>query len=283
MSRPEHIAPPELFYGETEAKKYTRNTRIAAIQAEMTMRAVELLSLDDRMPHYLLDIGCGSGLSGEILDEDGHMWAGMDIAPSMLDIAIEKDVEGDLLLQDIGQGMGFRPGTFDGAISISVLQWLCNADRTENRPRYRLQRFFSTLFMALQRGARAVFQFYPENDAQVEMIMGVSMKCGFTGGLVVDYPNSKKARKFYLCLFAGQAAAGERHELPKGLESEDSISGVAYTQTRIQDRARGRQSRKPMKNSADWILHKKELARKRGKEDVPLDSKYTGRRRKPRF
>ncbi|KAJ2808045.1 18S rRNA (guanine1575-N7)-methyltransferase [Coemansia guatemalensis] len=283
MSRPEHIAPPELFYGETEAKKYTRNTRIAAIQAEMTMRAVELLCLDERQPHYLLDIGCGSGLSGEILDEDGHIWAGMDIAPSMLDIAIEKDVEGDLLMQDIGQGMGFRPGTFDGAISISVLQWLCNADKTENRPRYRLQRFFSTLFMALQRGARAVFQFYPENDAQVEMIMGVSMKCGFTGGLVVDYPNSKKARKFYLCLFAGQAAAGERQELPKGLESEDSSAGVAYTQARIQDRAHGKQGRKPVKNSADWILHKKELARKRGKEDVPLDSKYTGRRRKPRF
>ncbi|PIA12781.1 S-adenosyl-L-methionine-dependent methyltransferase [Coemansia reversa NRRL 1564] len=282
MSRPEHIAPPELFYGETEAKKYTRNTRIAAIQAEMTMRAVELLNLDGRMPHYLLDIGCGSGLSGEILDEDGHMWAGMDIAPSMLDIAIEKDVEGDLLMQDIGQGMGFRPGTFDGAISISVLQWLCNADKTENRPRYRLQRFFSTLFMALQRGARAVFQFYPENDAQVEMIMSISMKCGFTGGLVVDYPNSKKARKFYLCLFAGQEA-GERQVLPKGLEGEENSVGVAYTQARIQDRSRGKQSRKPVKNSADWILHKKELARKRGKEDVPLNSKYTGRRRKPRF
>ncbi|KAJ2609499.1 18S rRNA (guanine1575-N7)-methyltransferase [Coemansia sp. RSA 1365] len=282
MSRPEHIAPPELFYGETEAKKYTRNTRIAAIQAEMTMRAVELLNLDGRMPQYLLDIGCGSGLSGEILDEDGHMWAGMDIAPSMLDIAIEKDVEGDLLMQDIGQGMGFRPGTFDGAISISVLQWLCNADKTENRPRYRLQRFFSTLFMALQRGARAVFQFYPENDAQVEMIMSISMKCGFTGGLVVDYPNSKKARKFYLCLFAGQDA-GERQVLPKGLEDEGNTVGVAYTQARIQDRSRGKQSRKSVKNSADWILHKKELARKRGKEDVPLDSKYTGRRRKPRF
>ncbi|KAJ2354492.1 18S rRNA (guanine1575-N7)-methyltransferase, partial [Coemansia sp. RSA 2618] len=145
MSRPEHFAPPELFYGDTEAEKYTRNSRIAAIQAEMTMRAVELLNLSDDGPQYLLDIGCGSGLSGEILDEDAHIWAGVDIAPAMLDIAVEKDVEGDLFLQDIGQGLGFRPGTFDGAISVSVLQWLCNADKTENKPRYRLQRFFSTL------------------------------------------------------------------------------------------------------------------------------------------
>ncbi|KAJ2306660.1 18S rRNA (guanine1575-N7)-methyltransferase [Coemansia sp. RSA 2611] len=283
MSRPEHIAPPELFYGEAEAEKYTRNSRIAAIQAEMTMRAVELLNLADDQPRFLLDIGCGSGLSGEILDEDGQLWVGVDIAPAMLDIAVDKDVEGDLFLQDIGQGLGFRPGTFDGAISVSVLQWLCNADKTENKPRYRLQRFFSTLFMALQRGARAVFQFYPENDAQVEQIMGVAMKCGFTGGLVVDYPNSKKARKFYLCLFAGQAPSGRKQELPKGLASEEAPDSVAYTQTRIQNQKRGKKSRKPVKNSVEWILHKKELARKRGKEDVPLDSRYTGRKRKPRF
>ncbi|KAJ2897389.1 18S rRNA (guanine1575-N7)-methyltransferase [Coemansia aciculifera] len=282
MSRPEHVAPPELFYGETEAKKYTGNSRIAAIQAEMTMRAVELLNLADDSSHYLLDIGCGSGLSGEVLEEDGHIWVGMDIAPSMLEIATDKDVEGDLFLQDIGQGVGFRPGTFDGAISISVLQWLCNADKTENRPRYRLQRFFSTLFMSLQRGARAVFQFYPENDTQVEMIMGIAMKCGFTGGLVVDYPNSKKARKFYLCLFAGQAAAGQKQELPQGLDTIETASGVANTETRIHNRARGKKSRKPVKDT-DWILRKKELARKRGAKDVPLDSKYTGRKRKPRF
>ena len=32
------------------------------------------------------------------------------------EVALERDVEGDLFLQDIGQGFGFRPGSFDGAI-----------------------------------------------------------------------------------------------------------------------------------------------------------------------
>lgn len=27
-----------------------------------------------------------------------------------------------------------------------------------------------------------------------------SLRAGFTGGLVVDYPNSTKAKKYYLCL-----------------------------------------------------------------------------------
>ena len=50
----------------------------------MTYRALELLNLPLGEPAFLLDIGCGSGLSGEILDEEGHIWAGVDIAPSML-------------------------------------------------------------------------------------------------------------------------------------------------------------------------------------------------------
>lgn len=32
------------------------------------------------------------------------------------EVALEREVEGDLFLQDIGQGFGFRPGSFDGAI-----------------------------------------------------------------------------------------------------------------------------------------------------------------------
>lgn len=50
----------------------------------MTYRALELLSLSSDEPAFLLDIGCGSGLSGEILEEQGHIWVGVDIAPSML-------------------------------------------------------------------------------------------------------------------------------------------------------------------------------------------------------
>jgi len=32
----------------------------------------------------LFCLGCGSGLSGEVITESGHHWVGLDIAPSML-------------------------------------------------------------------------------------------------------------------------------------------------------------------------------------------------------
>ena len=52
---------------------------------------------------------------------------GMDISEAMLDVALDREVEGDLCVGDLGQGLPFRTGTFDGAISISAVQWLCNA------------------------------------------------------------------------------------------------------------------------------------------------------------
>jgi 18S rRNA (guanine1575-N7)-methyltransferase len=275
MSRPEHLAPPEFFYNQEEAKKYSQNSRIISIQNEMSYRAVELLNLPQDQTCFILDIGCGSGLSGEVLEEDGHVWVGMDISESMLEVAKERQVEGDLFLQDIGQGMGYRPGTFDACMSISVIQWLCNADKESHVPKKRLNRFFTTLFTALAKGARAIFQFYPENPDQIEMIVSSALKAGFSGGLVVDYPNSTKAKKYFLCLFAGTS---NTQVLPKGLEHQNE-DGVSYTSGTIRERAG--KSRKSTKDK-NWVLKKKESRRKQGLKTAK-DSKYTARKRGPRF
>lgn len=69
MSRPEHIAPAEVFYGASEAEKYTSSTRMVNIQTAMAERCLELLNLPAGEPKLLLDIGCGSGLSGGMWKE----------------------------------------------------------------------------------------------------------------------------------------------------------------------------------------------------------------------
>lgn len=60
------------------------SSRIIDIQVQMSERAVELLLLPEDEPCLLVDIGCGSGLSGSVLEEQGHYWVGMDISPAML-------------------------------------------------------------------------------------------------------------------------------------------------------------------------------------------------------
>lgn len=132
------------------------------------------------------------------------MWVGMDISHAMLDVAASREeVEGDLIHSDMGHGFGYRSGTFDGAVSISALQWLCSAEKKSQNPYKRLNKFFASLYACLIKGARCAFQFYPSGPEQVEMITSAAMKNGFTGGLIVDYPNSKKAKKYYLFLMAG--------------------------------------------------------------------------------
>ena len=191
VGRPERTGPPELFYDEVEARKDTTNSRIMEVQASLTKRALELLNLpDDGVPRLLLDLGCGSGLSGEILSEAGHLWVGLDIRRAMLDVALERDVDGDLIVGDMGTPLPFSPGTVDGAVSISAVQWLCNADSAEVDPFRRMRSFFGALYACLARGARAALQLYPENAAQAEMLTVAVMRAGFGGGMVVDYPHS---------------------------------------------------------------------------------------------
>ncbi|XP_024543963.1 18S rRNA (guanine-N(7))-methyltransferase RID2 isoform X1 [Selaginella moellendorffii] len=309
MARPERQAPPELFYNESESRKYTTSSRIIHIQvnawywehtlklfvnfvkAKLTERAMELLALPDDKPKLLLDIGCGSGLSGESLSEKGHHWIGMDISQSMLEVALEREADGDLLLGDIGQGLGLRPGVFDGAISISAVQWLCNADKSCNDPRKRLKCFFTALFHCLARGARAVLQIYPENTVQLELITSAAMRCGFSGGLVVDYPHSSRAKKYFLCLVSGPPSVlpkpkgedggseSEDNEIDEDDEEEDARTVKFSGRERPAKRSK---LEKKNKKGRDWILRKKEQRRKAGHE-VPRDTKYTGRKRKARF
>jgi 18S rRNA (guanine1575-N7)-methyltransferase len=157
---------------------------------------------------------------------------------------------------------------------VSVLQWLCNADASSHSPPQRLQRFFATLAASLCRGARAAFQFYPESDDQVTFIMSFAVKAGFTGGLVVDYPNSSKKKKYYLVLISGQADSGmtSKTELPAALGVDEGEDTVAYERKRERTKKSRDGKRTNVKNK-DWIMHKKQLNRVRGKE-VPTDSKY---------
>jgi 18S rRNA (guanine1575-N7)-methyltransferase len=324
MSRPELIAAPDVFYDETEAKKYgykyvsslltplvprfsyhcfTRlfltcaahlppilhslffSTRMLRIQTEMTERALQLLRLSADRPSYVLDIGTGSGLSGEVLTEHGHSWVGVDISPSMLGVALEREVEGDLLCADMGQGMNFRPSTFDGCISISAIQWLCNADEADHIPQRRLKRFFTSLYRVLVKGARAVMQFYPRDADQVAMITRAALTAGFSGGVIIDYPNSTKAKKYYLCLLAGEPDNKATMALPRALGTDqigepssiEVLSSIEAGARRLNHkRDRGAETRK------DYIMRKKERQRRQGREVRP-DTKYTGKSRGPKF
>ncbi|KAK5006760.1 hypothetical protein LTR28_006115 [Elasticomyces elasticus] len=289
MSRPEDTLPPDLFYNESESRKYTTSSRIRNVQASMTHRALELLSL--RSSSLILDIGCGSGLSGEILSSADnstaggpHVWVGMDISSAMLGRALERDVDGDLLLADIGQGVPFRPGAFDAAVSISAIQWLCSADAADAEPAARLRCFFDGLYAALRRGARAVCQFYPKNATQRDMISSAAVKAGFGAGILEDDPDTKNA-KLYLVLTVGggdvDSAGTGNGDITNVVKDMDYVD-VLDARGKSAEKRRSGKGRAEKKGSKAWIMRKKDQMERKGKV-VKASSKYTGRKRKVAF
>lgn len=254
------------------------------IQTEMTERALQLLRLDESRPNYLLDVGTGSGLSGEVLSEHGYAWVGVDISPSMLGVALEREVEGDLICADMGQGMNFRPSTFDGCVSISALQWLCNADESDHIPQRRLKRFFTSLYRVLVKGARAVLQFYPKDADQVAMITRSALNAGFSGGVVIDYPNSTKAKKFYLCILAGEPDTRATAGIPQalGVDVLGEPTQIQVNSNLERGNSRRKQRKPKFETRRQFVLRKKERQRRQGK-DVRPDTKHTGRSRNIRF
>ena len=149
-----------------------------------------------------------------------------------------------------------------------MLQWLLNAETSHptSSPPHRLTRFFTTLHSALRNPSRAILQFYPTSDDQIQLITSIAQRAGFGGGLVIDYPNSKKARKVFLCLFVGDGGSAQ---VPKGLEGDDAAAAAEGDDAKVNakfEKRRQRESRrerigkqKVIKGGKDWILRKKDV------------------------
>lgn len=80
----------------------------------------------------VLDLGCGTGLSGVALKAAGvGRIDGVDLSPRSLALAAEKGVYGDLTEVDLnadpgsdGRRLPFGDDTFDGLVSVGVLTYL---------------------------------------------------------------------------------------------------------------------------------------------------------------
>jgi 18S rRNA (guanine1575-N7)-methyltransferase len=116
-------------------------------------------------------------------------------------------------------------------------------------------------------------QIYPENAAQAAMLSEEAMKVGFTGGLVIDYPHSTRAKKYYLCLMVGAAHVAQ---LPAALADGGEVSMAGRARSDKKQKSKGGKDR-------SWVLKKKEQMRGKGNLGVAPDTKYTARKRKDRF
>lgn len=214
---PEFTKPAELYYDEKGSEKYHQNSRITKIQSEMTERAIDLLEIDDDSP-LVLDIGCGSGLSGKVLAEKSYVWVGIDVSPEMLKIASSSTPSGGLACLDIGNALPFKDESFDYAISISTIQWLFHSFQKDHVPQKRIRSFFRSLYRSIKK--RAVIQFYCSGK-QIEVLKTEAVRAGFTGGLVTDSQSTKSCKNFLVlnkCTAKANTKRGGQHKGPQKIK-----------------------------------------------------------------
>ena len=123
-------------------------------------------------------------------------------------------------------------------------------------------------------------QFYPHNAEQIELLTNAALTCGFTGGLIIDYPHSTKAKKYFLMLNAGFSEEMSKElVLPKGVDELDEDEKVDVVGKKGSKKySKGGKPERAAFKSKDWVMKKKERAKLQGKA-VKKDSKYSVRKR----
>lgn len=268
--------PPYEYYSGDKVAELASSKHYQLCQRQLSQRAIEILNFpDDTCPKMVLDVGCGTGMTVQVVSELGHVCVGTDIAPEMMLSAQEAvSVEGIpncYARVDAGIGLPFRAGVFDAAIGIDLLRWLFRRYDGQEVVSKRLRIFLESLHGCLRCGSRAVFNFNPETADQAQMLVTLATKCGFGGGIHTDFPNSTNARVDWLVLEVGGMVEAER------LNEAFTQPGVRIAETAV----RYDHHKKKGFDKKSWIEKKKERQRLLGK-NAAHDSKYTGRVRRKR-
>ena len=76
----------------------------------------------DKPEASILDIGCGTGLSGLAFRSEGFVnLSGNDLSQEMLDIAKTRDIYNNLTLADLNHPLDFAQGSFDVIAAVGVI------------------------------------------------------------------------------------------------------------------------------------------------------------------
>jgi len=194
--RPEEIYQDVFeYYKDNNIIKYSTSKSMMRIQEKITLRALEISSIQPK--ELILDAGSGCGFSSIVLNELGFKVISIDIVEKLL--KFYKVPELNPILADMCL-TPFRDETFGAIISISALQWiytdLHNPDMEND-----LNNLINFFYRILKPNGKIIIQFYPKNIVIMERIGSLFKKNDFfSGSFIVDNIENPKKRKIFLFL-----------------------------------------------------------------------------------
>jgi SAM-dependent methyltransferase len=198
---------PNDFIGD-KADEYESSRWMERNQKKTTLLSLqylfdEKLILDDEKDSQIteslliLDLGCGTGFSSEVLSDNGFKVIGVDLLPDMLLKARKKNMDLDFILADINF-LPFRHKTVDHIISISSYNFItCGKDKYKDKVEL-LRNTTQYLYRILKEKGRIVIEFYPKGDLELKMFNDSFTNNGFEGYMVKNKPNQKSGQTFLI-------------------------------------------------------------------------------------
>ncbi len=152
---------------------------------------------------FIIDLGCGTGFSTEILIERGFRVVGVDVLHDMLSKVKPKKNHMnnqnnlELILADINY-IPLRGSSINHAISISAYNFITHRAESIRDKTKITNNTAEYLYKILKPDGRIIIEFYPKDENELEMFTSSFNNNGFNGFVIKQNPNQKSGQTFLL-------------------------------------------------------------------------------------
>ncbi len=173
------------------AKTYESHQWLKKIKVAATRRALELL--EPAQGELILDVGCGTGWSTEVIRDAGFQVIGLDISSEMAAIAKKKGF--DVKVGDLRE-MPFGDESVGHIVSISALNFINESASSYAGVRFEYEKAAKEFWRVLKKGGRVVIEYYPRTKEELSFSSRVFRNVGFSGNIVIDGEGTRKEEIF---------------------------------------------------------------------------------------
>ena len=189
----------EIYDSEKWMERNQKRTTLQCIQYLIDKK---LGYFQEEKPFLVLDLGCGTGFSCEILLNYGYRVIGIEILKDMINLALPKkrammNNNIELILADINY-TPLKPNSINHILSVSAYNFITQDRKSLDAKRKVMNNTAKYLNKLLKENGRIVIEFYPKNDEELTAFKSSFINNGFDGFIVKKNPNQKSGQTFLL-------------------------------------------------------------------------------------
>ncbi|MBY9006754.1 MAG: class I SAM-dependent methyltransferase [Candidatus Lokiarchaeota archaeon] len=212
MTRKKKLPRFPYDYLGNKANEYNSQIWMERNQKETSYRCINYLfdpklgeNIHQEYSEYMiLDLGCGTGYSSEILVDFGFNVVAIDLLEDMLlkanekkEEILNKEIVYELILANINK-LPLRNNSFDFIVSVSAYNFITYGKKNNNEKIKVLNNTAIQLNRILKENGKIIIEFYPSNENELNLFLDSFKNNNFDGFVIKDKPQQKGGQTFLL-------------------------------------------------------------------------------------